>query len=344
MELEIELKLLAPENAGDIIEQKVLPDLNCKVKTDKVELSNYYFDTPERILRKHDIGLRIRGKANLLEQTLKTAGKSVAGLQQRPEYNVQLGDKIEGLEITPNLDLFDSTAWPDNFDVEHTQKNIEVLFVTDFTRHIYLLNLDNGTQIEMVWDKGHVSAKGKSAPICEVELELVKGSACGLFMVAKHLLKFMYLSIGTDSKAARGYQLADNTEKQEPEDTLETVINQSAITTEQFVAGIEQALNHLQYYFNKIAQHYTHSSAQKIAKLLNIVESLFCSPAAVTLTVDKVILLAKVKILNQKWSLFLVNVADLPEDRVLPNQVGDILFQPEVTALHLDIVHSVLGQ
>ncbi|WP_416352471.1 inorganic triphosphatase, partial [Vibrio coralliirubri] len=84
METEIELKFfVSPEFSetlrNKIAETKVLQH-SCR------ELGNIYFDTADNWLRKHDTGLRIRRFDDVFVQTVKTAGRVVAGLHQRPEY------------------------------------------------------------------------------------------------------------------------------------------------------------------------------------------------------------------------------------------------------------------
>ena len=136
MEYEIELKLLTNEQAGEIIEKKLLSQLNANITQETLELTNHYFDTPERTLRQHLIGLRIRGSNQQFEQTIKTPGKSIGGLHQRPEYNVQLDPSKKQNVKLPDLSLFPLSAWPDTIDVDYLQTKIEILFTTHFERKI----------------------------------------------------------------------------------------------------------------------------------------------------------------------------------------------------------------
>ncbi|OYP01930.1 hypothetical protein CI599_15500, partial [Vibrio cholerae] len=77
METEIELKFFVSPDFSTILrakisETKVLQH-SCR------ELGNTYFDTPDNWLRQHDIGLRIRRFDEVYVQTVKTAGRVVAG-------------------------------------------------------------------------------------------------------------------------------------------------------------------------------------------------------------------------------------------------------------------------
>jgi triphosphatase len=209
MEYEIELKLLTCENAGEIIESKLLPQLNASVIKETLILTNHYFDTPLRTLRQHDIGLRIRGNSHNFEQTLKTSGKSIGGLHQRPEYNVQLDTLKKQSVNVPDLSLFPLSAWPAGLAIHDVQTEITTLFTTHFERKVYLLEFSQGDIVELVWDLGEVTSGNKSSPICEIELELKKGDTVALFDLAKRIVGLLPTTIGTDSKAARGYSLLD---------------------------------------------------------------------------------------------------------------------------------------
>lgn len=95
METEIELKFFVSPDFSTILrakisETKVLQH-SCR------ELGNTYFDTPDNWLRQHDIGLRIRRFDEVYVQTVKTAGRVVAGLHQRPEFDANI------TVMSPNL-------------------------------------------------------------------------------------------------------------------------------------------------------------------------------------------------------------------------------------------------
>ncbi|MGJ8679403.1 inorganic triphosphatase [Paraglaciecola sp.] len=340
MEYEIELKLLAAENAGDIIEQKFLPNLRCGVTRQKVELSNYYFDTQDRQLRINDIGLRIRGNGKNLEQTLKTAGQSIGALHQRPEFNVQLADKQQGVQVTPNLSLFDPKAWPTDFDVNTTQKNLSTLFATNFVRHIYLLDITPECQIEMVWDKGRISANGQHTTICEVELELKKGQPADLFTLAKQLLQVVYMPIGQDSKAARGYRLADNKPQKAPQLFLQD--NAELITSDIFEHNVQQLLNCLQFSISQLQDTYNPNAVIQISEVLNRFEltvNQFLKNYDAPLLKD---VLQRLKQLKIEWDQVESTITNEPEVTNKSSAIGKVLFRSSVTILQLDIVQILL--
>ena len=205
MEYEIELKLITPAQAGELIESQLLPQLALNTEQQEFELTNRYYDTADRDFRKNGMGLRIRGCQGEFEQTIKTAGSTVAGLQQRPEYNIALPSSTE--PQWPDLSLFPATIWPVGFAVDKAQSALQCLFTTHFTRTAYCLTLDKQSQIELVWDRGWVNSDGQTESINELELELKQGDICQLFEVARLLAKLMPVKIGLLSKAARGYRL-----------------------------------------------------------------------------------------------------------------------------------------
>ncbi|WP_166638798.1 inorganic triphosphatase [Paraglaciecola marina] len=270
VEFEIELKLLTNNDAGEVIDKKLLPSLKGNVKKEVVTLTNYYFDTQDRLLRKHDIGLRIRSNNQYCEQTLKTSGQSIGGLHKRPEYNVSL-DSYDKKNIEfPNLSLFESSAWPNNFDLEAVQNNLETMFSTNFTRHVYQLDNDTSS-IELVWDYGEVRSGELTLPICEIELELKKGGVKDLFNLAKQISSLMPLGIGVHSKAARGYKLADDAKISST--ALPKISNDSLLSAEQCVELINKALSHFQLYstFFSFNHQSTHShGVSDISKALNL--------------------------------------------------------------------------
>ncbi|HCH70572.1 MAG TPA: hypothetical protein DE042_08905 [Colwellia sp.] len=207
MTTEIELKYLIPANHedNDVVVDKITAFLNRQNITftlDKKQLSNDYFDNTELALRRMDIGLRIRGVDQQYEQTVKTAGKVVGCLHQRPEYNVDLEDN--------HLDLllFPEHIWPDDVDVAKLEKSLQVIFNTDFSRQKWLITQDSSV-IELALDRGEIftSPNIETLAINELEIELVSGDEQALFALAEQLMTIVHMKPGKLSKAARGYAL-----------------------------------------------------------------------------------------------------------------------------------------
>ena len=113
MVTEIELKYSLLECRDMATEQQVKAQI-CQLLTEQEltfvhqvkQLSNHYFDTKSLSLRQQRIALRTRGTQSLhqdvrFEQTIKTSGTGIAGLHQRPEYNVDIDDAKPILALFP---------------------------------------------------------------------------------------------------------------------------------------------------------------------------------------------------------------------------------------------------
>ncbi|OEE89205.1 adenylate cyclase [Enterovibrio norvegicus FF-162] len=241
METEIELKFFVSPDFSRQIRDKIT-DLKVLQQRQR-NLGNIYYDTPDFLLRKHDIGLRVRRYDDVFVQTLKTAGRVVAGLHQRPEYNAELESPV------PDLSLISADAWPDGLDVDALSANLFPLFSTDFERQQWLLAMPDSSQVELAFDSGEVTTKdGGYDPICEVEIELKSGQTDALFVLARELAENGGLRLGNLSKAARGYRLATGYQGDVVK-SLSIVDVKSTESTEQaFVTALEHALEHWHYH------------------------------------------------------------------------------------------------
>ncbi|MCL1146210.1 CYTH domain-containing protein [Shewanella marinintestina] len=200
MEAEIELKLFFNENHKKSL-IKLLDSLpNCDAKGIE-ELTNGYFDTADLTLRKWDMGLRIRGVNQHLEQTIKTKGQVVGGIHSRPEYNVDVDQKF------PQLNLFPNEIWPVGANIEQTQSELFCLFNTDFARQRWHIFVDDSL-IEVALDIGEIRVDDAVDPICELEFELLAGDTSALLTLAGIVSRAIPVRLGKASKAQRGYRLA----------------------------------------------------------------------------------------------------------------------------------------
>ncbi len=240
METEIELKFFVSPNFSEtllakISETKVLQH-SCR------ELGNTYFDTPDNWLRQHDIGLRIRRFDDVFVQTVKTAGRVVAGLHQRPEYNAEHSSN------EPELTLHPDEIWPEGKSISELQAELKPLFSTNFTREQWLVSMADGSQIEVAFDQGAVVAGEEAEPICEIELELKSGQTDALFTLARSLSSQGGMRLGNLSKAARGYRLAMKLETDQVKKLPLVKTSKDDSVEACFINSLEHALNHWQYH------------------------------------------------------------------------------------------------
>ncbi|MFV8766461.1 inorganic triphosphatase, partial [Yersinia enterocolitica] len=149
MTVEIELKFIATPAAIAALPERITSwqSQHSAPQT----LTNIYFETADHRLRQHDIGLRIRGYDGRYEMTVKTGGKVVGGLHQRPEYNVDIdNDKLD-------LARFPADIWPEGWAVDALQAELQPLFRTDFTREKWVITYGE-SEIELALDQGTISA------------------------------------------------------------------------------------------------------------------------------------------------------------------------------------------
>ena len=204
---EIELKLRIPSAAaGQGTEEKstgvLINRLNSMAEAAGIRgLENQYFDTPTFALLKARAALRIRRKGTEYEQTLKTRGRSVAGLQVRNEWNWTLPEAA----LDTSLLLCDEVqaCWPEQADTSALQP----VFSTDFQRQVWIWQ-QGDNRVELVLDQGSVKAAGKSQPLCELEMELLAGEPGCLWSLLATLQADVPLWLSDVSKAERGYRLA----------------------------------------------------------------------------------------------------------------------------------------
>lgn len=199
MHTEIELKLLIDSaNIPQLLQHPLLKSA-CKSGPLRQKLHSIYFDTPELDLMRQRISLRLRQTGGHWIQTVKGGGKVEEGLHQRPEWEVPV---IGGM---PDFDKLSASPWH-SFFTPDIQSKLMAIFVTDFWRTIWLMELPN-CLIELALDAGEIHAKNKQVPICEVELELKSGAPESLFDLARELRKSIALQPEDRSKADRGYML-----------------------------------------------------------------------------------------------------------------------------------------
>lgn len=261
---EIELKYLIL--SGDVTESinTTLKKHNIVAEHSVKQLNNCYFDTPELALRQRDIGLRIRSSATGLEQTIKTTGRVVGGLHQRPEYNVNIDENF------PDLTLFPAEVWHANDNVSQLQSELISLFNTNFTREQWLLSINN-SKIEMAYDRGTISAAGESLEINELELELLSGDVADLFHLANMLFNSIVMRAGIQSKAARGYRLFGRTGYQYKPQMLIPSSQSVTSAEEVFIQGISHYLSQLQ---QSIEQYLLTERIADLAVVVDILSSI----------------------------------------------------------------------
>ncbi|BCA38133.1 CYTH domain-containing protein [Kluyvera ascorbata] len=239
MAQEIELKFIV-DNAGVETLRNHLNTLDAE-HTPATQLLNIYYETADNWLRRHDMGLRIRGDNGRYEMTMKIAGRTVGGLHQRPEYNIDIS--------TPELalDKLPAEVWPNGEMPEGLAEQVQPLFSTDFLREKWVVS-QGKSRIEVALDLGDVKAGEHQEAICELELELLNGETADVLALAKQLAETGLLRQGSLSKAARGYHLAQGNEARAMKPLSILSLPPKATVGQALEAALEKALAHWQYH------------------------------------------------------------------------------------------------
>ncbi len=309
METEIELKFFVSPDFSDTLRRKIaetkILQSSCR------ELGNTYFDTQDNWLRKHDIGLRIRRFDDVFIQTVKTSGRVVAGLHQRPEYNAEHTCNL------PELILHPDDIWPEGKKVAVLQSELNAIFSTNFTREQWLVGMPDGSQIEVAFDQGKVIAGDKEDPICEVELELKSGQADSLFILARSLSDEGGMRLGNLSKAARGYRLAQNYQGDEVKFLPLVATNEEDTVEQCFVKSLEHALSHWHYHEQIYFERSSLVSLQQIGDSISFIRQILTVFGGIVPRRASAILRQELKWLDEElsWLKTADYIDDLCEDK-----------------------------
>ncbi len=211
MGIERELKLgLSPSRHDDVsrfFDERTGPGK-------PITLTNVYFDTPDNALAKAKSALRLRRTPDQWLQTYKMLGVSHAGLSERHEWELPVqGEALEIDALLAECDDDDAA----HEALQHAAPDLIALFKTDFRRITWNMERE-GSQIEVALDRGRIVAdvngQTRHAEISELELELKSGDPGALSMLSAELRSaFPDLTPEDLSKAARGYRLREQSEK-----------------------------------------------------------------------------------------------------------------------------------
>lgn len=258
MAQEIELKFIVEKDSVDALRQH-LQTLSGE-HHEPVQLLNIYYETPDNWLRRHDMGLRIRGANGRYEMTMKIAGRVVGGLYQRPEYNIDISQ--------PELELerFPAEVWPNGELPSTLATEVQPLFSTDFWREKWLVT-EGKSRIEIALDLGEVKAGEYQEPICELELELLEGETNDVLKLARKLVSQSGLRQGSLSKAARGYHLAAGNAPRVLKETPVLRVAPKASVEQGMEAALELALSQWQYHEELWVRNVKNAKAHVLAAI-----------------------------------------------------------------------------
>jgi triphosphatase len=205
---EIELRFQIPAALGDAVEAAV-----ATASARRTRLRATYFDTPSRRLAEAGLALRVRKEGRRWVQTLKGGGPYAFA---RFEHNVELahgqaGDASAAPLPDPALHAGTEggTALARALRVRKGEQpeSLEALFRTDIRRCRRELRVGGGS-VELACDRGLIASGERAAPICELEIELQRGSSLAVIEAARRWVSRFGLWLEVRSKAERGARLA----------------------------------------------------------------------------------------------------------------------------------------
>jgi triphosphatase len=232
---EIEVKLaLAPANLRDL---KKIPLLRTVKPAPKAATQvSVYFDTNKQKLRKKGLMLRVRREGRHHTQTIKATANG--GTFERDEWEAE----VAGNE--PDLDQANGTAL-EPLLTGKLRRRLKPVFETRVRRTVYPL-VDNARAIALTVDQGTIDTGTRSQSLCEIELELKRGSAADLFDVARELTQALPVRLAIKSKSERGYEILDG-EQETPVKAAAVDLRADMSAREAFktigLACLKQAIN-----------------------------------------------------------------------------------------------------
>ena len=174
----------------------------------RIRLQAAYFDTPDRLLARAGLALRLRREGRQWVQTLK--GSADDGIS-REEHNVRL----LASEVQADAPQADPRRHADAAVGHRLLKLLDgrpadalgCIYRTDIRRLKRNLRSRHGT-VELALDEGWLLAGGRRIAVCELEIELLSGHPLAVLDVAGRWAPRLGLWLDTRSKAERGDMLS----------------------------------------------------------------------------------------------------------------------------------------
>jgi inorganic triphosphatase YgiF len=165
------------------------------------KLTSVYFDTPDWILHRNRIALRVRrsGRAAPV-MTLKWQAEASQGVFARGEIEFAVK------KLQPDLSLLEGEL-AGRLRELIGDAPLEARYETRVTRVARMVR-HGGARIEAAIDEGFIVVGERRRPLCEVELELKSGEARELFEFAASLAESLPLVVDIVSKAERACHFA----------------------------------------------------------------------------------------------------------------------------------------
>src|SRR5262245_29302939 len=200
---EVELKLLVtPDQMSALIDSPPIA-AHARNKGSARILKDTYYDTPGRALQRAGVTLRVRECRKRFVQTVKVAPAKADIPLRRGEWEFPVAGMAPDFQaVMPlmSMGLQDALA----------RDPLQPIFATELRRRSRTLTLPSGT-VDVAFDTGVVKSGERTAPICEIEIELKRGDPAALYDLALMLSEHAAVRPAVRSKAERGFELAFDT-------------------------------------------------------------------------------------------------------------------------------------
>lgn len=197
--VEFEVCLSVPAGQRDAVRQALTAR---GARVTGLPLQARYCDTPGRDLARAGLAWRMRREGTQWVQALKAA----AGGLSRLEHEVRC--EGEALDERRHAGTAPGRALQRVLDEARAQGvDVQVRFGTDIHRLMRRTRV-RGAVVDIAFDEGVVTAGSAGLPVCELEFELVAGSAQAMLALARRWCLRFGLGVQPYSKAERGDALA----------------------------------------------------------------------------------------------------------------------------------------
>ena len=170
-----------------------------------IHMESSYYDTADGMLRENKTALRLRreNERSVCCMKIRGAESGTEGLRAHEEYQCDAETLKEGLAKLPGKGA------PEALCEQLMQRELVETCTVSFRRCAVLLQ-EKDTVCELALDQGELRREGRSAPLCEIELEYVAGDEKAFHALAAELADQLDLIPENESKLARALKLSQN--------------------------------------------------------------------------------------------------------------------------------------
>lgn len=166
-----------------------------------IQMESSYYDTADGLLKANQAALRLRRENDRSVCCMKLRNEDTPdGMRAHEEYQCEAVSLLDGLRRLPALGA------PKALCEQALAADLVEICTVSFHRCAVLLQ-EGDTVCELALDEGELRRSGKSAPLCEIELEYVAGGEDKFHALAAELAQQLDLVIEPMSKLARAMAL-----------------------------------------------------------------------------------------------------------------------------------------